>query len=117
MKNTECDKMIFAILQNDDFHEVIEELNQHGFYVTVLHSSGGFLKKPSATIMIGLNHSRLPEALDLLKHYGERTQMRYNPVTPGAGSLYSAPIPPVGIPTHCGGVVLFVLDVAQYQKY
>lgn len=117
MDNKDYDKMIIAVIQNDDFHEVIDELNQNGFYVTVLHSSGGFLKKPNATIMIVLHHTQLDDALKILKHYGSRTKMKYNTVITGAGARYAAPIATVGVPTHCGGVVIFVLDVAQYEKY
>lgn len=118
MKNAHCDKMIIAILQNDDYHEVIDNLNEHGFYVTVLQSSGGFLKKSNATIMIGLNHEYLDEALDILKQYGKRTEMEYTPAT----STMGMPIPPipmgaVSIPVNRGGVVVFVLDVAQNIRY
>ena len=95
------DKMILAILQGDDYHDAVHSLNEHGFYATVLNSSGGFLKKRSVT----------------LKH-GERTEMRYEaPVL----SPNMPPIPlstaPLEIPTRCGGVVLFVLDVAQSARY
>ena len=38
------DKMILAILQGDDYHDAVHSLNEHGFYATVLNSSGGFLK-------------------------------------------------------------------------
>lgn len=48
------DKMILAILQGDDYHDAVHSLNEHGFYATVLNSSGGFLKKRSVTLMIGL---------------------------------------------------------------
>lgn len=111
------DKMIIAVIQNDDFHEVVDELNQNGFYVTVLHSSGGFLKKQNATIMIVLDHLRLSNAIKILKHYGERTKMKYNTVITGAGARYAVPISTVGVPIHCGGIVIFVLDVTQYEKF
>ena len=105
------DKMILAILQGDDYHDAVHSLNEHGFYATVLNSSGGFLKKRSVTLMIGLESARLDEALAILKKHGERTEMRYEaPVIP----LSTAPLE---IPTRCGGVVLFVLDVAQSARY
>ena len=47
-------KLILAVLQGDDYHEVVYQLNQNGYYATLLHSSGGFLKKRSMTIMIGV---------------------------------------------------------------
>ena len=61
------DKMILAILQGDDYHDAVHSLNEHGFYATVLNSSGGFLKKRSVTLMIGLESARLDEALAILK--------------------------------------------------
>ena len=117
-KSENADKMIIAIIQNDDFHEVIEELNANGFYVTVLHSSGGFLKKANATIMLGLNHQYLEEALELLKRFGQRTEMEYHPATTTMGMA----VPPVAmtsvpVPIHCGGIVYFVLDVSQYGRF
>lgn len=112
------DKMILAILQGDDYHDAVHSLNEHGFYATVLNSSGGFLKKRSVTLMIGLESARLDEALAILKKHGERTEMHYEaPVL----SPNMPPIPlstaPLEIPTRCGGVVLFVLDVAQSARY
>ena len=100
------DKMILAILQGDDYHDAVHSLNEHGFYATVLNSSGGFLKKRSVTLMIGLESARLDEALAILKKHGERTEMRYEaPVL----SPNMPPIPlstaPLEIPTRCGGVV------------
>ena len=117
MKNENCDKLIIAVLQGDDYLDAITELNEHGFYATVLHSSGGFLKRKSVTIMIGLNHSHLEEALQLLKRHGERTEMRYQPAAMEGGispSLATAGIP---VPVYCGGVVLFVLNVEQNERY
>ena len=118
MKNPNVDKMIIAILQNDDYRQVVEDLNGHGFYVTVLSSSGGFLKKPNATIMIGLNHEDLEEAQSVLKQYGKRTEMEYQPAAATVGMNVSPiPVPPVPIPVSCGGIVLFVLDVSDYSRY
>ena len=118
MENKKCDKMIIAILQNDDYHDVITDLNEHGFYVTVLQSSGGFLKRPSATIMIGLNHEEVDKAVDLLKNYGHRSEMEYMPATSTAG-MGIPPLTTAAVPlkVQCGGIVLFILDVDQYHRF
>ncbi len=113
-KNENCDKLIIAILQNDDYREVVENLNGNGFYVTVLQSSGGFLRKMNATIMIGVNHEYLDEALGLLKQYGRRTEMQYEPAGMPVSPLTMSS---VQVPIQCGGVVIFVLDVAQNERY
>lgn len=111
MKNENCDKLILAILQNDNPREVVENLNNHGFYVTVLESSGGFMRKMNSTIMIGVNHEYLDEALQLLKQYGRRTEMQSDiagiPLTMAS----------VQVPVQKGGVVVFVMDVAQNERY
>lgn len=53
-KHINCDKMIFAVLQGDDYRVAIENLNTKGFYAMVLHSTGGFLKKRSVTLMLSI---------------------------------------------------------------
>lgn len=89
MKNTDCDKLILAVLQGEEYQDAIAELNQNGFYATVLQSRGGFLHCRSATILVGVHHTDLPQAL-----------------------AATAPLP-----VQCGGVTLFVLDVQQFEKY
>ena len=118
MKSTNCDKLIIAVLQDDDFREVIDDLNTHGFYVTLLQSSGGFMKKKNATIMIGVNHEYLEEALELLKHYGKRTETKYEADCSVTGSSVTMPfMPPVPVSVDCGGIVIFVTDVSRYERY
>ena len=48
MENTKK-KLILAILQGDDYADTVYELNQNGFFATILSSTGGFLKKKSVT--------------------------------------------------------------------
>lgn len=120
-KHIHCDKLIIAVLQGDDYRVAIEDLNAKGFYATVLNSTGGFLKKKSVTLMIGLNHEHLEEALSILKQYGSRTEMQYEPGTSfGEGGIPGATlggVPSVGVPVRCGGVVLFVVDVQRNERY
>ena len=47
-------KLILAILQEEDYDQTVEMLNEKHFFVTKLSSSGGFLKKKNVTIMIGV---------------------------------------------------------------
>lgn len=115
MENSKCDKMILAVIQGDDYQDVITDLNQHGFYATVLESTGGFLKKQSVTLMVGLNHTRLEEALAILKQYGQRTVTQYASFL--TGNSMSPLETAVPVSTRLGGVVLFVLDVDQFERF
>ena len=60
-------KLILAVVQEDDYDSTVSELNQNGFFVTMLSSTGGFWKKKNITIMLGVEESRLSEAIDILK--------------------------------------------------
>lgn len=115
-KHLNSDKMIFAILQGEDYHVAIEELNKEGFYATILHSSGGFLRRKSVTLMIGVNHVYLNDALNILKHYGERSEIQYQPPYFSRGMMGSGG-PNIQVPVWCGGVTLFVVNVEQNERY
>ena len=82
-------KLVFAILQGDDYEQVVRELNKNGFYVTLLNSVGGFLKKRSVTIMIGLDEARLEDLLGILREEaGERIETVYQTPAVTGGLFY-----------------------------
>ena len=114
MSEPKTSKMILAVLQGDDYNSVVNALNQAGFFVTLLQSSGGFLKRRSVTVMIGVDATRLDEALAILKERaGQRKEEIYQSYNlPGSGQLpiYSAVVP-------CGGVTVFILDIQRIEKY
>ena len=47
-------KMIIAIIGSEDADDLVYELNQHSFFVTKHSTMGGFLKKKSTTLMLGV---------------------------------------------------------------
>ena len=65
------DKLILAVLQGDDYAETVAELNRNGFSATLLSSTGGFLKKKSTTVMIGVPREKLEDAL--IREVGEES--------------------------------------------
>lgn len=108
--NMNYKKLVIAVLQGDDYPDVVKDLNDHGYYVTLLNSSGGFLKKKSKTIMIGVEDEKLDEVKKILKtHAGERLVTSFNQA--GVGM----PVVPVKLPA--GGIVFFVINVESSHKY
>ncbi|MCI8649065.1 MAG: hypothetical protein HFG20_03010 [Anaerotruncus sp.] len=102
--NVAYDKLVVAVLQGDDYPDVVKDLTEHGFYVTLLNSSGGFLKRRSVTILIGLENSRLQDALDILKlHAGGRLEATFQ--SGGVG------MPVIPMQMKKGGIVYFVLSI------
>ena len=105
-----CDKMILAILQGDDYPDIVRDLNEHGIYLTMLNSSGGFLKKKSVTVLIGVEEEKLDMTLEVLKtHGGSRTEIEFLASSTSAGAI--------PLQVQKGGIVVFIMNVERCEKY
>ena len=103
-------KLVLAVLQGSDSDTTIRNLNERGFMVTVLSSTGGFLKKKSTTVMIGVEEDRLEEALDVLQKYaGHRKETVYQSVTMPHGEMSA--VPPVPMEVMAGGAAVFIVSL------
>ncbi len=60
-------KMILAIVQEHDSGHLVETLVGRQFHVTKLASTGGFLRKGNATVLIGVEEHQVIEALRLIE--------------------------------------------------
>lgn len=60
-------KLIIAILRDIDNEPVSHALTSAGFRVTVIASTGGFLRRGSTTLLIGLDDERLDSALEVIR--------------------------------------------------
>ena len=116
-KETSKKKLILAVLQGDDYADTVDELNRKGFFATVLSSTGGFLKKKSVTVMIGVEEDRMQQVLDILKLCaGRRQQMTYSDLSMSAGGPNPS-IPMMPVQMSVGGVAVFIIDLDDIQKY
>lgn len=111
-------KLILAILQEEDYDQTVEMLNEKNFFVTKLSSSGGFLKKKNITIMIGVEEERLPEVTAILEKYaGKRKITTYAMTSTGAevrGINTGVTIP---VEKQVGGVTMFTLSMDSLKKF
>ena len=116
--STEADnKLVLAILQGDDYADTVSELNHRGFFVTLLNTTGGLLRKKSTTVMIGVSKEKLDEVLEVLKLCaGRRKQTVYqNAGMQHAGKISSVPLVPITV--NAGGVTVFVMDLQSIEKF
>src|SRR5699024_7006797 len=112
----EKSKLVLAVLQGSDSDNTIRNLNERGFMVTVLSSTGGFLKKKSTTVMIGVEEERLEEALDILQKYaGHRKETVYQSVTMPHGEMSA--VPPVPMEVMAGGAAVFIVSLDDIRKF
>jgi uncharacterized protein YaaQ len=60
-------KLIIAILNDKDTDIVSQALIAQNFRVTRIASSGGFLRRGSTTLMIGLDAEKVDEAIQVIR--------------------------------------------------
>jgi uncharacterized protein YaaQ len=60
-------KLILAIIPDHDNEPVSQALISQGFRVTQIASSGGFLRRGSVTLVVGVEDARVDEAARLIR--------------------------------------------------
>ncbi len=60
-------KLIITIINDHDNEQVSQALISGGFRVTRIASTGGFFRKGSSTLMIGVNDERVDEAIEVIR--------------------------------------------------
>lgn len=60
-------KLIIAILRDDDSEPVTLALVDAGFRVTRIASTGGFLRRGSTTLMIGVDEEMVDQAFQIVR--------------------------------------------------
>ena len=105
-------KMLLAIINSDDAHSVMNHLMEAGFQIAKLATTGGFLRAGNVTILIGLEDSRLDEAMDIIRKYSN-TRKQIIPTTANLGVGFHPAMP---VEVTVGGATVFVLNVEQFEK-
>lgn len=105
-------KMLLAIINSDDSRNVMNHLMKDGFSITKLASTGGFLRAGNVTILIGLDDSRLDDAIAIIREHSiTRRQLVPSMAELGMAAVSSAPIE-----ITVGGATVFVLNVERFEK-
>ena len=60
-------KMIIAIMRDSDYDPITQALINAGFRVTRIASTGGFLRRGSSTLMIGIEDEKVENALQVIR--------------------------------------------------
>ena len=117
MENTNV--LMIAVISSVDSDATIAALNENGFYVTVLGTTGGFLKKKNTTLMIGMDREKCDIVKNILKeHAGVREIPDYTACICGShaeGSIPMASLPQVM--RKVGGVTAFIVKLDTMEKF
>lgn len=108
-------KLLFAVVQNEDAKKLIRALNDDGFAVTKIASSGGFLQGGNTTVMMGMDDERVEQALEIIRRES-KVRKRYT-VAPQATMIGYTMSNPTPIEITVGGAVVFMCDVWRYEHF
>ncbi len=61
-------KLIITIINDSDNDSVSQALISEDFRVTRIASTGGFFRKGSSTLMIGLSEERIDKAIEIIRN-------------------------------------------------
>lgn len=94
-------KLIIAVVQNEDADDVVDALLENDFRATRLASTGGFLRRGNTTLMIGADEDQVDHVLDLIRQHARS----------GA-----APAPETQGVSQPAAATVFVLDLEEHQR-
>jgi uncharacterized protein YaaQ len=107
------EKLLVIIAAADDADRLLERMIAAGYPATKISSTGGFLRRGSATILSGVGAGAVDQVMAMVHDECEPRE-EYVPVQtlPFPGTL--PPSQPLQV--RAGGAIVFVLDVQQFEK-
>lgn len=111
-RTTSINRLMTAVIQEQDIENATRALNRIGITVTRLPSVGGFLARRNATLLIGFNAGQEKATVDALSKSCRR-RVEYI-ATPLEGSPLPFPSP---TPIMVGGATIFTLDIEKFVEY
>jgi uncharacterized protein YaaQ len=108
-------KLVVSIVNNDDVRQLEDALAQASFRATTISTTGGFLRQGNATIFVGTDDEKVPHVLELIKENCHTRTQVVSPLPPvmEPGEMYV----PTLVEVQMGGATVFVLDVAQFERF
>ncbi|MBQ6398931.1 MAG: cyclic-di-AMP receptor [Clostridia bacterium] len=108
-------KLIIAVLQDEDSSRLLSKLMKHGFGVTKLATTGGFLRAGNTTLLLGVDEERMQEAIDIIESVC-KSRKQLTSATTTIGGVNHGEYSTYPVEVTVGGATLFVLTVDQFLK-
>ena len=107
-------KMVITIVQDKSSLDLIEALNEDGFRVTKLATTGGFLKEGNTTLMVGVDKEKVVDVIEITKRICSKREEIVVAEGNISGSIGTNMQYPVSV--EIGGATIFVIDVDQFVR-
>lgn len=106
-------KLLIVITSDSDADVLIRKLVQRGYPATKVSSTGGFLRRGSATTFSGVDAEDVENVVAIIRDACQaRTEFVPAQALPFPESIY--PTEPVEVRT--GGAIVFVVPVERFEK-
>ncbi len=106
-------KLVIVITSDPEADALIRRLVERGYPATKVSSTGGFLRRGSATILSGVDAADVGAVLAIVRsECRARTEVVPAPAIPFPGNIY--PAEPLEV--RVGGAIVFVLPVDHFEK-
>jgi uncharacterized protein YaaQ len=108
-------KLIMSIVHSDDARPLIDALMRGGYRATTVSTTGGFLREGNATILVGTDDTSASDVLRIIRESCHTRTQYVNPLPPvmESGEVYM----PAPVEVQMGGATVFVLEVAQFERF
>ena len=105
-------KMIHAVVSREDANNVSKALNEKGFFVTKMPTTGGFLLSGNITLMMCTDDEKVDGAIDIIREYSkQRKAIVPSTATYGIGVTTAYPLE-----VTIGGATVIVTNVERFEK-
>jgi uncharacterized protein YaaQ len=112
MERSSIRYLIAAVVQEQDVDLAARALNVLGAPIIHLGSTGGFLGRRNATLLIGLPEGMTEKAVEALQR-SCRQRVEYLAIP-----LEGSPLPlPTPVPVTVGGATIFAIPVERFEEF
>ena len=108
-------KLLICIVNQDDTSPLMDALTVDGYQVTVISTTGGFLRQGNATLLLGVSDEDVGTVLEIIRTNCHTRVAYANPLPPTTelGALHAS----IPLEVQVGGAVVFVLNVERFERY
>lgn len=106
-------KLLVVVSSEDDADRLISRLVDGGYAATKVSSTGGFLRRGSATIFSGVDADDVQRVLGMIR---EECKARTELAPAQAMPLPGVSLPAAPAEVRVGGAIVFVLPVEHFEK-
>ncbi len=110
-------KLILSIVQDADADNLVEKIMDRGYRVTIMSSTGGFLKSGNTTMFSGVEDEEVEEYLEIVRNNCKTREVTRTFQAAGMpGQVYTG-LMAVPIQVKVGGATVFVLNLEEFKRF